>query len=411
VVADDLLAEDVLTDPYPTLAALREAEPVHWSERYRAWLVCGYDECSAAHTDARISSDRIEPVLRKLQGEGGSERLVSTLQVLAGWMVFKDGAEHRRLRQLMQRSFTPRSVELLGERVAAITGALLDDVTAADEADLVDRLAAPLPSAVIAEMLGAPTADTDRFRAWSEDIVALVFGAMGDDDRHERAIEGMAELVDYLDALVAAKREQPADDLLSLTLRPGPDGDVLFHDEIIAMSTLLLFGGSETTTNLIGSGLLALMRNPDQAARLREDPELVAPAVEELLRYDGPARISARVVGEALELGGRTLRAGERVFLVLAAANRDPARFVRPDELDLGRTPNQHLGFGLGRHYCLGASLARLEGRTVIPMALERLEGHVLATEDLRYAPTLLSRSLRSLPVRRRECTSAAGAG
>ncbi len=402
MVADDLLAEDVLTDPYPALAALREAAPVHWSERYRAWLVTGYDECSAAHNDARISSDRIGPVLRKLEGEGGSERLVSTLRVLAGWMVFKDGSEHRRLRLLMQRSFTPRSVERLGDRVAAIAGALLDGVTAAEEADLVDRLAAPLPSAVIAEMLGAPADDADRFRAWSEDIVALVFGAMGDDDRHRRAIEGMAELVDYLEARVAVKRERPGDDLLSLTLRPGPDGDALSHDEIIAMSTLLLFGGSETTTNLIGSGLLALMRHPEQAALLREDPALAAPAVEELLRFDGPARISARVVGEQLELGGRTLRAGERAYLVLAAANRDPARFERPDELDLTRSPNQHLGFGLGRHYCLGASLARLEGRTVIPMALERLDAYELATEELGYAPTLLSRSLRSLPVRRR---------
>lgn len=403
MIDDDLLAPATLADPYPVLARLREESPVHWSERYRAWLLTGHADCDAAHTDGRFSSDRITPMLAKLETDGEPEELLATLRVLAGWMTFKDGPPHRRLRALVLRAFTPRTVERLHDRVTAITDELLATTGDQDELDVVAAVAHPLPAIVIAELLGVPAADRDRFKAWSTDVAALVFGAVDDDSRHARASQGMAELVAYLSALVHGARGRDDDDLLVLLVGARTsDGDVLTHDEIVAMCTLLLFGGHETTTNLLGSGVLALLDHPDQADRLREDPSLTATAVEELLRFDGPARISARVAREDFVLHGHAIAAGQRIFLVLAAANRDPTRFTDPDALDVGRDPNPHLGFGLGQHYCLGAPLARLEARIAIPRIMRRLDGMQRTPGPLRWQPTLISRSLVALPVVRR---------
>jgi len=397
----DLLAPATLADPYPVLAELRERAPVHWSERYRAWLLTRYDDCDAAHRDPRFSSDRITPVLRRLEAQGGSDALVRTLRVLAGWMVFKDGTEHRRLRGLVTRAFTPRAVASMRATVEGLADELIEALADDTEGDLVRDLAFPLPAIVIAEMLGVAPADRDRFKAWSEDVAALVFGAADDAQRHERATSGMGQLVEYFHGLIDAAEREPREDLLGhLVGVRTAEGDALTRDELVAMCTLLLFGGHETTTNLLSSGVLALVRHPEQAARLRDDPALAQGAVEELMRFDGPARISARVVTEELELRGATLRPGDRAYLVLAAANRDPERFERPDELDLGRDPNPHIGFGIGRHYCLGAPLARLEAAIVIPRVLERLANLRLAEDRLAWQPTLLSRSLAALPVR-----------
>ena len=399
IAADpDLLSAEALADPYPVLAELRENAPVHWSDRYRAWLLTSYEDCEAAHRDPRFSSDRIAPVLARLEAAGAPEALIRTLRVLAGWMVFKDGPEHRRLRGLVNRAFTPRAVARLHEAIERTTDELLAAVRPRGEADLVAELAFPLPAIVIAELLGVPPSDRDRFKAWSEDVASLVFGAVDDESRHERAQAGMAELVAYFDGLID---RASGDDLLAhlVTVRT-PDGDALTREELIAMCTLLLFGGHETTTNLLSSGTLALLRHPDQAARLAADPDaLVRTAVEELMRFDGPARISARVMAADVELRGQRLRAGDRAYLVLAAANRDPATFERPDGLDLTRAPNPHIGFGLGTHYCLGAPLARLEGAIVFPRVLDQLPALRLAGAELRWRPTLLSRSLAALPV------------
>ncbi len=399
-VADDLLSGAVLRDPYPALAELRERAPVHWSERYRAWLLTSYEDCSAAHTDPRFSSDRMTPMLRKLEADGAPEALLATFRVLSGWMTFKSGREHRRLRDLVIRAFTPRTVARLETDIAEVAGALLDDLEGRTHADLVATLAFPLPAIVIAQMLGVPPQDRERFKAWSTDIALLVFGAADDDERHERGAGGMGELVAYLGDLIDAARDGERDDLLALLVRVRTsDGDALTRDELIAMCTLLLFAGHETTANLLSVGILSLLRHPEQAARLMAERAPATVAVEELLRFDGPARINARVAGEDFTLRGHEIRAGQRVYLVLAAANRDPQRFERPDELDLTRDPNPHVGFGLGPHYCLGAPLARLEGRIAIPMALRRLEGLRLTGEELQWDPVLLTRSLRALPV------------
>jgi cytochrome P450 len=398
----DLLRPRAVADPFPDLAAIRAADPVHWSVRHRAWLITRYDHCAAAHTDARLSSDRMTPMLHRLEERGAAPQLLAMVAVLAAWMTFQDGADHRRLRGLVNRAFTPRVVALMRERIEAIADGLLDALPHSGEADLVAGFAYPLPAIVIAEMLGVPAADRDRFKAWSSDISSLVFGAVDDPDRHDRAESGMTELVGYFEGLIEAAGAGGDETLLDHLVRVrGEDGDALSRNELLAMCTLLLFGGHETTTNLLGNGLLALLQHPEQMRALVAEPELAASAVEELMRFDGPAKISVRIAAAPLELGGQEIRAGDRVFLMLAAANRDPDRFERPDELDLGRERNQQIGFGLGPHYCLGAPLARLEGQIAIPLICRRLENLRLADEaELGWRPTLLSRSLESLPAR-----------
>lgn len=399
----DLLGEDAVADPYPLFAALREHDPVHWSKRYRSWFVTRFDDVSAALRDARFSSDRISPYRRaKLDGPDADPAVRAAFRVLEDWMVFKDPPDHMRLRKLLSRAFTPRAVSRMRPRIAAIADELLDAVSegGAGATDLIKDYAYPLTASVIAEMLGVPRQDRARFKDWSDQITGLVFGGMGDPNRYTAGAHGMAELTGYLSELVRAHERRPADDLLSALIDARDADDALTHDEVISTGVLLLFAGHETTTNLIGSGLLALLRHPDQRALLDADPSLVAGAVEELLRYDGPAKTVVRLMAADVGLRGRTLRRGDRVFLSPSAANRDPAVFDDPDRLDITRGPGRQLGFGIGMHYCLGAPLARLEAAIAIPRALERLPGLRTAEDELRWHPVLLSRGLLRFPVR-----------
>jgi cytochrome P450 len=388
----DLLSPEAVADPYPLLAALREHDPVHWSERYRSWFVTRYSDVDAALRDPRFSSDRIAPYRRaRLDGPGADAGVRAAFGVLEDWMVFKDPPDHTRLRKLLSRAFTPRAVERMRVRVAEIADELLRGL--GPRADLIGEYAYPLTSSVVAEMLGVPLADRGRFKDWSDRITGLVFGGMGDPDRHTDGADGMAELTGYLGELIA--RGPAPESLVGALVRARDAGDALTHAEVVATGVLLLFAGHETTTNLIGNGLLALLRHPDQASD--------APGtVEELLRWDGPAKTIARLMAADVELGGRTLRRGDRVFLCASAANRDPAVFLEPDRLDVTRRPGRQLGFGIGLHYCLGAPLARLEATIAIPAVLERFPDLRLAEEPLAWHPVLLSRGLVHLPVHTR---------
>ncbi|MCF7549429.1 cytochrome P450 [Pseudonocardia sp. WMMC193] len=387
----DLLSPEAVADPYPLLAELREHDPVHWSERYRSWFVTRYADVDAALRDPRFSSDRIAPYRRaRLDGPDTDPSVRAAFGVLEDWMVFKDPPDHTRLRRLLSRAFTPRAVERIRPRVVQIAAELLDEL--GPEADLIGEYAYPLTSSVVAELLGVPRADRDRFKDWSDRITGLVFGGMGDPDRHADGADGMAELTAYLDDLV---RDHEGDDLLTALIRARDEGDSLTHDEVVATGVLLLFAGHETTTNLIGNGILALLRHPSEA------PD-AAGTVDELLRWDGPAKTIARLMATDVELGGRTLRTGERVFLCPAAANRDPAVFTDPDRFDVSRRPGRQLGFGIGLHYCLGAPLARLETSIAIPAALRRFPAMRLRDEPLTWHSVLLSRGLHHLPVHTR---------
>ncbi|MCZ4552447.1 cytochrome P450 [Gordonia rubripertincta] len=402
--ADDILGPTAVADPYSYFAELRATDPVHWIASYRSWFVVRHDDVSEALKNEDFSSDRIAPVIERLRSKDRPDiSLIETLELLNGWLVFRNPPEHTRFRRLVHKAFSPRMIAAMREEVVSVAGELMDLAVARSSpdrpTDLIHEIAYPLPAIVIAGMLGVPPEDRDLFKDWSDDISALVFGALDDEGRHERARHGMSELVRYIGELLDRVRLQPGDDLATALVESRDGEDGLTNEELIAICVNLLFGGHETTTNLIANSMLGLLKNPEQKELLRTDPAIIGAAIEEFLRYDGPAKSVVRVVAADTELGGKSMKRGDRVFLMLAGANHDPEVFDRPDELDLRRKPNKHIGFGAGVHYCLGASLARLEASVVIPLMLERFPECELGSEQLEWDPVLLTRGMKHLPV------------
>jgi cytochrome P450 len=388
IVVEHLGAE-YFQDPYSVHARLRAQQPVArviMPGGLPAWLVTGYAEARAALTDPR---------LHKLPRSWRPEPH-SMLAAIELHMLNSDPPDHERLRKLVNKAFTARRVEQLRPRISAITTELLDDMSTRQEVDLLASLAFPLPITVICELLGVPVADRDEFRAWSATIVSStvspdVFQA------HGTAMTG------YFRKMLAARRREPADDLLSALVAARDEEDRLTEDELLSMAFLLLVAGHETTVNLIGSGMLALLLNPGEMARLRADRSLLGSAVEELLRYVNPVNnATLRFAGEPLEIGGQQVSPDEVVLVSLSGANRDPSRYADPDRLDLGRDSAGHLAFGHGIHYCLGAPLARLEAEIAFGGLLERFGSMTLAVpaDSLRWRPSTLIHGLETLPVR-----------
>jgi cytochrome P450 len=398
---ENLLCADAVRDPYEYFRPLREHDPVHWNPRHKAWIVTPHAEVSRSLRSQHLTAERITPFTKAVGRASDSTDVDATFAILKDWVVFRDPPEHTRLRTLVSRAFAPTIVRQRTEEISATIATLIGRLKRGAVVDLIEEFAYPLPAIVIAEMLGAPPDDRDLFKGWSDRLTALVFGAYGQADRFHSAAAGMLELRDYLLGLIVKYEQEPGDNLISVLLEhEGNDG--LTRDELVSTCTLLLFGGHETTTNLIGNGILALLRNPEQLRLLESTPDLIGPAIEELLRYDGPARATVRLVKEEHQLGDKTLHPGERVFLANPAANRDPLVFADPDKLDITRNPTNHLGFGFGIHYCLGAPLARLEGQLAIGMLLQAFPDIELAVEphELEWHNTMLSRGLKSLPVR-----------
>ena len=388
----DLLDPAVLSDPYPLFHRLRTEDPVHWEADLEFWALTRYADALYALREDSLLSSAIHDSPRP-----GGVGLSS-----ARWFVFLDPPRHTRLRALVHSAFTPQVVEGLRARIQAIVDELLDRAAEAGRLDLIADLGFPLPAIVIAELLGVPAEDRAQFRAWSADLAAaggLVRMAADGAERLSRARAGGAALNAYFRDIIRERRRAPRDDLVSrLTGVQSAEG-TLSEEELVDTCALLLFAGHETTTNLIGNGMLALLRHPDELSRLRADPSLIGSAVEELLRYDSPVQIRVRVARETIEIGGRRIAKGQRVLVLVGAANRDPARFPDPDRLDIARPDNRHLAFGHGIHFCTGAPLARLEGAIAIRRLLRRFPRLELTTDQLAWRETLTLRALNALPV------------
>ncbi|MCX4550518.1 MULTISPECIES: cytochrome P450 [unclassified Streptomyces] len=408
-----LFTWEFATDPYPAYAWLREHAPVHRTalpSGVEAWLVTRYADARSALAEPRLSKNpahHAESPHAKgktgIPGERKADLMTHLLNI--------DPPDHTRLRRLVSKAFTPRTVALFAPRVQELTDQLIDAfLEKADaekgegekgEADLIHEFAFPLPIYAICDLLGVPREDQDDFRDWAGMMIRHGGGPRGGVGR------AVKKMRNYLAELIHRKREDLGDDLISGLIRASDHGEHLTENEAAAMAFILLFAGFETTVNLIGNGVYALLRNPDQRARLQAslaagETELLATGVEELLRYDGPVELATwRYATEELELGGQTIAEGDPVLVVLAAADRDPERFSEPDTLDLSRIDNQHLGYGHGIHYCLGAPLARLEAQTALATLLRRLPDLRLAGEpgDLRWRGGLIMRGLRTLPV------------
>jgi cytochrome P450 len=396
----DLYSSTFKANSYETFAQMRQAHPL-WQQpgldgETLIWFVTGYDEAEMILRDDKRFTRDFRAIMPP-------ERLAQLPQdpvfsLVDNHLLNKDGADHRRLRALVSKAFTPRMVNQMRPRIQAIADELLDQIAAQGTADLVESYAFPLPIIVIAELLGIPAADRDKFRTWSDAVVtpALTPAAQAKFMTHLQAF------VAYLRQLFEQRRQDPQPDLISALLQAEEAGDRLSEEELFSMVILLIIAGHETTISLIGNATLALLQHPEQMAQLRHNPDQMATSVEEFLRYDGPVeRAMSRWATEEVEINGRTLQPGDPIIVIIGAANRDPAHFEDPDRLDIGRNPTRHLAFGRGSHYCLGAPLARLEAEIALNTLLRRLPNLRLAVDpdELNWRLIPLFHSLGALPV------------
>jgi len=371
-----LLDPEVLANPYPLYRRLREEAPVHWDPYLHTWVLTRYEDVvTALH---RFSANRT-PTPAQLEAIGMGE-LGPIAQMMTRQMLFMDAPAHTRLRSLASMAFTPARVEALRDHIRGILDGLLTPLLRRGHMDVINDLAAPLPAIVTAEMLGVPTSDCDQLKTWSADFAEVLGNFQHNPERAARTLKCVEEMTAYFREAIRQQREHPREGLINSFITAEIDGDRLTEEEIIANCIVTMVGGQETTTNLIGNGVLSLVRNPDQMQRLRDDIALVPSAVEELLRYESPSQQTARVCPEDTEIGGKLIRKGQAVIAVMAAGNRDPERFTNPDVLDLARPDNRHLAFGWASHFCFGAALARIEGQLIFEALARR-------TANLAVAP------------------------
>jgi cytochrome P450 len=375
-------------NPYPFYHRLRAADPVHRTPM-GLWVLTRYDDVVSVLKDPRFGREGFDQMLANVYGEGARS------------MLFRDPPDHIRLRGLVSQAFTPRVIDRMRSHIQDIVDRLLDSVQTANAIDVITDLAYPLPVTVICQMLGIPTDAHSGIRQWSADLARSVdaIGMPTDEDVVTRGRAAQQAMLDYFRDLIPERRRTPGDDLLSLLIAVEEQGDRLSEGELLITCILLFVAGHETTVNLIGNGLLALLNHPEELAKLRADLTLLPGAVEELLRYDSPVQRTARISDTDVELDGRKIPKGSLVITAIGAANRDPAHFPDPDRLDIRRRDNRHVAFGFGIHFCLGAPLARLEGQIALDTLLRRMPGLRLATSVPEWRESSTLRGLKTLPV------------
>jgi pimeloyl-[acyl-carrier protein] synthase len=390
-----LLDPEVLANPYPLYQRLRTESPVHWDPYLHAWVLTRYaDVVTVLH---HFSANRT-PTPEHFAAMGLAE-LGPIAQLMTRQMLFMDGAAHARLRGLASMAFTPARVEVLRSHIREIVDDLMQPLLRAGRMDVINDLAAPLPAIVTAEMLGVPTSDCDQLKAWSADFAEVLGNFQHNPDRASRTLKCVEEMSAYFRSAIRRMKTEPREGLINSFMTAEIEGDRLTEDEIVANCIVTMVGGQETTTNLIGNGILSLLRNPDQLQLLKNDLTLIPSAVEELLRYESPSQHTARICPEDTELGGKQIRKGQAVIAVMGAGNRDPERFSDPDRLDLGRADNRHLAFGWASHFCFGAALARIEGQLTFEARASRTANLALEPGPIVWRENLGLRGLTSLPV------------
>ena len=390
-----LLDPEVLADPYPLYHRLRTEDPVHWDPYLHAWVITRYPDVIRV---LQTFSARRTPSPEQLSALGLGA-LDPIAQIMVRQMLFLDAPDHVRLRGLASVAFTPRRVEGLRAHIQDIVDGLLDRVAHSGHADLIADLAAPMPAIVTAELMGVPVGDHEQLKSWSADFAEMLGNFQHNPERIPRVLRSVEEMTGYFREAIGEQRERPRDGLIHALMTAEVDGLRLTEEEVIANTIVTMVGGQETTTNLIGNGILSLLRNPGQLQKLRDDASLTPSAVEELLRYESPSQHTARLASADVEMGGKTIRRRQAVIAVMGAANRDPERFRDPDRLDITRPDNRHVAFGWAAHFCFGAPLARMEGQIAFETMLRRLPKLALDTQALEWRHNLGLRGLASLPV------------
>jgi cytochrome P450 len=390
-----LLDPAVLADPYPLYARLREEDPVHWDPFLHCWVVTRYAD--VLQVLLNFSADRTpSPEQMRALGLTAIEPISA---VMVKQMLFLDAPAHTHLRKLCSTAFTPRRVEQLEKRIELIAHELIDRAIERGSMDIVNEFSAPFPAIVTAHLLGVPVADHVQLKDWSADFAEMLGNFQHNPERIDRVLKSVADMTAYFRSAIREEHRKLEDGLVKSLLEAEVDGQRLSEDEVIANIIVTMVGGQETTTNLIGNGMLTLLRNPDKLAELRDRPEIAETAIEELLRYESPSQHTGRICREDTLMGGKTIKKGAAVMAVMAAGNRDRERFTDPDELALERTDNRHLAFGWAAHFCFGAPLARMEGRIAFQALLNRLPNLALGEGNLHWRENLGLRGLKALPV------------
>lgn len=391
-----LLDPEVLANPYPLFQRLRIEDPVHWDAFLHTWVVTRYvDVLEVLHN---FSAERTHtPEKLKSMGLAAMSPIA---QLMVKQMLFMDPPAHTRLRSLASQAFSPARVAVLRTHIREIVNRLLDAVQAKGRMDIIRDLAEPLPAIVTAEMLGVPLSDRHQLKDWSADFAEMLGNFQHNPENAPRMLRTVQDMTAYFRDTIRRQKDHPQEGLVHSLTIAEVDGDRLTEEEVVATSIVTMVGGQETTTNLIGNGVLTLLRNPGEMKRLRDDPSLVPTAVEEMLRYESPSQHTGRLAPADVQLGGRAIRKGQAVMAVMAAANRDPERFPDPDHFDISRKDNRHLAFGYAAHFCFGAALARVEGQETFEAIIRRLPDLELEPGPLVWRNNLGLRGLTSLPVR-----------
>lgn len=396
-----LFSDEILQNPYPTYARLLEEGPLHYVDvggKWAVWSVFSHAQCSSIAKHPMLSAKRAKQMLFSLPISRQPE-FSELARMLSLWLIFMDPPEHTRLRKLMNKGLSPAVVEALRPQVEAIVDEMVGRLDPGSEVELMSEFANPMPVRIILEMLGIPQQLRDTFVNWSRAIAAFRGNPNRTVQEAHAAQYALVELTEFFRKAVEERRRNKGNDLISLLIDIEEEGEVLTEEELYAQCIALLFAGHETTRNLIGNGIYTLLHNPEQTAELREKPEMIRSAVEELLRYESPVQFTARVLKEKIEICGQGIPKGWTVLCMLGAANRDPKQFDEPNQLNLKRLNNQHLAFSAGAHFCIGAPLARLEGQVAVQKFVQRFPKMRFAGQRPAWASTFGLRGLTSLPV------------
>jgi cytochrome P450 len=398
-LADPIVSptKEFLEDPYPALARLRAEAPVFWSEKGKYWMVSRYDDVSAILRDLQYEKGFarmkvLDPLMRIFP------QLADAMKLRGKSMLNQNPPDHTRLRALVNKAFTPTMVSGMRPHIERIANKLIDQIEQKKDVDLISEFAFVLPVTVIAEMLGIPAEDRDKFKVWSHALTEILEPTL-EMGRAMKALDANHALLDYLRPLVAERRKNPRTDLISALVQAEEEGSKLTEDELLANTVLLLVAGHETTVNLIGNGMLALLKNQEQMDLLKSQPDMIETAVDEFLRYDSPVQFTRRMAACDMELGGQRIRENDMFILLLGSANRDETQFEEPDRLNIARTNNKHIAFGSGIHHCLGSSLARAEGQIAIGTILQRLPNIHLKGTNIEHKLPYSLRGVKDLPV------------
>lgn len=395
---------DVMANPFPVYARLREEDPVHWSPALKSWIITRYTDVRDLLLSDQLSVNRLVQFYSALPPKEAA-LLKDIIHYLNLWLAFRDPPDHTRLRRIMRHAFTAQAIEAMRPNIEEITHLLLDRLEAKglNQVDLIREFALQLPAFVIMDLLDVPRDMLDEFKEWSDDMAMFIGGARNSGDKYERAARGCQKMSAYFAQLIKDRAANPKPGFLMDLINARDDGDKLSDDELVATCILVLFAGHETTTNLIGNATLLLLRHPDQLQKLHAEPSLIDGAIEEVMRFDGPTNALVRVVARDHQLHGKTLKEGERVFVMVNSANRDPRAFDEADTFNIQRKQNRHLTFGQGIHLCLGAKLAREEGRVAVQALFNRFPNMDLdQAEGPEWLDAMVPRGTRRLPVRLR---------